>query len=125
MTLNLISWADGKKTYLTVALGLGLGVYQAITGVDISTHWYVAVVLTALGFNRLGLAKTQASTTAATEAVQSFYELLEAELAKPQESAVGASQASSEQTVVIGQPTPANLNEEEVTAALNKLQTAK
>lgn len=59
---QFLSVGQGWRTYATIVIGLIMGGYQAWTGHVIPTPWYVAVGLSALGFNRAAVSNTATET---------------------------------------------------------------
>lgn len=127
--MKLLNIKTGWRTYATIAVGFGLAGYQYFTGTDLSTHWYVLILLTALGFNRAGVANDKAETLGAVTAVMSLIQDVSSQVSVPSQTTVNAPTASSVTvsgaTVTEGKPTPTNLPEKDVTAALNKLEASK
>lgn len=106
--MKFISWASGKKTYITIAVGIAIGVYQGYTGHDISNYIYLGLSLLGIGFARSG---ATADARAATVAAEALIADLRSQLTVP----------------TLGQPTGSvgPQNEAAVTANLNKDQAAK
>lgn len=128
MTNKFLTWADGKKTYITVGLGIALGVAQ---GLGFHAPSWIDWVLgfAGLGFHRSALtnavsAQSQAATQALEAVVQTVLTQIEVQPAPVSAVAVGQTVTVDDTPVVIGQPTPKGLDEQKVTDALNAAQIA-
>lgn len=128
--MTLLSWADGKKTYITVGLGIALGVAQGF-GVPIPSwvDWILGFM--GLGFHRSALTNAVAAQSLyATQAFETLFQTVVTQTSKPVEvittgnvvPVLPATATSPAVTVTIGQPSPATATEEQVTDALNAAQ---
>lgn len=66
--MKLISITKGYKTYITVAVGIGLGIAQAL-GYHIPTYVDVITGFLGLGFHRLAIQNQSAQTTQDVQAL--------------------------------------------------------
>lgn len=64
--MNLLNFTSGKKTYLTVALGIAFGLAQAL-GIHVPDWLIWMTGFSALGFHRSALSDEAATATAAVK----------------------------------------------------------
>lgn len=121
--MTLLTWAQGKKTYLTVAVGIALGVAQGL-GVHVPGWLDWILGFAGLGFHRSALTNSMAAQSEyLTKAFEAFTQTTLQQISVPVSTvAVGSSVSVDGQTVVIGKPTPTKLDEQKVTDALNAAQ---
>lgn len=128
--MKLLDFAKGKKTYITVAVGLAIGVYAALTGHDIPVWAYALLGFAGLGFQRSALSnQAQIATTGVLSLVQAVLSRVAipdrvdgTNLPVTLPESHRANGEETTQTIVIGQPTPTSIPEIEATKALNKAQ---
>lgn len=124
---KFIPFASGYKTYATIIGGILWGLWEYHTGsTGEQMPWYIGVALAALGFHRMAIAKQAKDTEAVTQALINF---IESTISTVEEPAVGAPKALQKgdkiDSVVVGQPSPANQTDAQAkaeTAALNAAQ---
>ena len=121
--MKFLDWPTGKKTYITVAIGLSIGVYQGLTGHTIPEWVYVLLGFAGLGFQRMAVTgQTQIATQAVEVLLQSVLSQISTPDTPTSAVAPGQTVTVSGQPVVIGKPTPKDLDEKSVTDALNSAQ---
>lgn len=123
MIRKLLSWSQGKKTYLTVIVGVGLGIAQAPPfNVHIPSYIDWALGFLGLGAARMAItAQSQATATAAFSLIQNVLsQVTTAETDGP--SVTTVTQPVSLNT----NPSPTKTLEEEAaeTKALNTLESS-
>lgn len=126
--MKLLEWTKGKKTYLTIAVGVALGVYQGVTGHDVPSYVYLGLGLLGLGFHRSALTD---QTKKITELVEAVAGSILTQITVPDPQPVAVNPVLIEHTVVpvvptvsitVGKPSPKTVSEEQVTDALNAAQ---
>lgn len=131
--MKFLDWAKGKKTYLAVAAGLGVGLYQYFTGHDVPVYVNWGLMFLGLGAARSAISdQTKAAAFSAQTLFNTVLNLVEVPDPPPvtvviPHSAVQAGetvQVTPTVSVTVGKPTPKNLSEEAVTDALNAAQIA-
>lgn len=120
--MKLLDYTKGWKTYATVVLGLGVGVYAAVTGHDIPVWGYAILGFAGLGFHRSALSnQAQIATTDVLSLVQAVLAQVSTPDTLPSTN-LPVRLVGAVEPIVVGQPTPTSIPEEEVTKSLNKAQ---
>lgn len=124
---QLVSWANGKKTYLAIGVGFAVAIAQAL-GVQIPGWVDFALGLAGLGFHRAAVAQNTQALSAVIQAVEQLATGTESQIlvATPQtvspSSGPRTIQVQTGQTILVGKPSPTTASETDITAALNKAE---
>lgn len=130
VAIKLINWTSGWKTYATVAIGIAIGVYSWYTGHDVPSYVYLILGCCGFGFTRSAistetrnaieaavvLGKDVVSQTTVTVTPTTAQSTPAPESIKPGDT---IPVQGSTVKVVVGQPSPTNVDEKTVTDSLN------
>jgi hypothetical protein len=112
---NLMTWSQGKKTYIVILAGVVIGIAQHF---GIQIPWYVNLGLLALGGASLRAGITGETQKSADDIAALVGSILTAAQAPPQ-----TVQLPSGKTITLGKPSAVGPSEEpSATAALNQKQ---